>query len=568
VRYIKMTTSAVHSFICMVPVLSWPTGPIFDKELRVSSRRKRNYILRSAYILLLSMFILSVWYGTVGPRSYSSAVYAVSRLALAGRQVIITIVWFQFIACQLIAIVMLSSSISDEVRTGTLSVLMTTPIGGFQIVAGKLLSKLLQLILLLAISLPLLAIVRIFGGVSWDYVVSSVCITLTATLLAGALSFLLSMTYRHAYTVILVTMSVYILLFGALSGLFNMLAVKGMSSIDSQATQSLLALTNPFVAFAASNAKFTQSGVSSFFSWPLHCLLMLAVTGVLVAVSIWRVRKAATAGTFNSATKLHSVGAIEHALGRIFYTAGAEFANHDIIPVEGPPIVWKEMRKGFIGRSRGEAMIFVLLGGAFFIAAALILLGTSRNLFLPRYFIYAFYMVVMIRMAAFSAGSITVEKESRTWPVLLTTSLEDKDIIRGKAIAAFRRNAPLLLLYILLLSILYLRIGGKTSIIAVIFSMLPTVTSVLLVIGSGLYFGTRFRTTTTAVAATVGLYLVITFLFCGAFNPLNRFFYMIVLNRAGQWLYFSVTIVRSLTVGALGLSLARCARRRLRRNIF
>jgi ABC-2 type transport system permease protein len=547
-------------------------GPIFDKELRVSSRMRRNYFLRFAYILLLSVFILSVWYGTIGPRSSSSAVYAVSRLAQAGRQVIITIAWFQFIACQLIAVVMLSSSISDEVRTGTLSVLMTTPIGGFQIVAGKLLSKLLQLILLLAISLPLLAIVRIFGGVSWDYVVSSVWITLTATLLAGALSFLLSITYRHAYTVILVTMVVYMLFFGALPGLFNMLAVKGMSAIDSQATQSLLALTNPFVAFAASNAKFTQSGMPGFFSWPLHCLLMLAMTAVLVAVSVWRVRQAATAGMSNSTSKLRLVGVLERVLARIFYRAGSQSTDYDVIPVEDPPVVWKEMRKGFIGRSRGEAAMFVLLIGVFLIAAVLLLLSSSRNYLLPHYFMYAFYMVVMIRMAVFSAGSITAEKEARTWPVLLATPLENRAITRGKAIAAFRRNVPLLLLYIILFFISNFKMAGIMNfpivLLTIALNLLPLASSILFVIGSGLYFGTRFRTTTTAVAAAVGLYLVITFLFCGAFNPLNRFFYMIVFSRAGQWLYFSVTIVRSLTVGALGLSLARCARRRLRRDIF
>lgn len=546
-------------------------GPIFDKELRVSSRLRRNYFLRFAYVLLLSVFILSVWYGTIGPRSSSSVVYAVSRLAQAGRQVIITIAWFQFIACQLIAVVMLSSSISDEVRTGTLSVLMTTPIGSFQIVAGKLLSKLLQLILLLAISLPLLAIVRIFGGVPWDYVVSSVCITLSATLLAGALSFFLSIAYRHAYTVILVTMAVYMLFFGALPGLFNMFAVKGVFVFDRQATQSLLALMNPFLAFAASNAKFVQRGVPSFFSWPMHCLLMLAVTALLVAVSVWRVRKAATASTFNSATKPDSVGALERALGRIFYRAGSQSKNYAIIPVEDPPVVWREMRKGFIGRSRGEAAIFILLAGAFVIAAVL-LLSSGRNYLLPHYFMYAFYLVVMIRMAVFSAGSITAEKEARTWPVLLATPLEDKDIVRGKAIAAFRRNFPLLLLYIILLFILNFKMAGIINPLIVLLTtalnLLPLASSILFVIGSGLYFGTRFRTTTTAVAATLGLYLVITFLFCGAFNPLNRFFYTIVLSKGGQWFYFSVTIVRSLTVGALGLSLARCARRRLRRNIF
>ncbi len=493
-------------------------GPVFDKELRVSSRRRRNYLLRFAYVAVLGVFILSMWYSVVGGQGSSLLVYRVSRLSLAARQVISAIVWFQFITAQLVAVVMLGSSISDEVRTGTLSVLMTTPINSFQIVAGKLLSKLLQVTLLLAISLPLLAIVRVFGGVPWDYVASSVCITLTATLLAGALSLLLSMAYRHAYTVILVTVMIYMVFFGALPGLFNMLAVKGMFIFDRQVTQSLIALTNPLFAFAASHAKFIQSGVPSFFSWPLHCLLMLAVTTILIAVSVWRVRKAALGDTFGSTANLRSAGIMERVLTRIFYKAGSRAPGSSIIPVTGPPILWKEMRKGFIGRSKGEAAMFVLLIAAFLIAVILLLLSSGRNSFLPRYFISAFYLVALVRMAVFSAGSITVEKEARTWPVLLTTPLEDRDIVRGKAIAAFRRNVPLLLLYCILFCILYLKMAGITSILFSAINLLPLASSVLFVIGSGLYFGTRFRTTTGAVAATIGLHVAITYLFCGMFN--------------------------------------------------
>jgi hypothetical protein len=357
--------------------------------------------------------------------------------------------------------------------------------------------------------------------------------------------------------------------FGALPGLFNMLAVKGMFIFDRQLTQSLLALTNPLVAFAAANAKFIQTGVPSFFSWPLHCLLMLAVTAVLIAVSVWQMRKATLVSTFSSTTKLWPTGVLERMLTRIFYKAGFQSTNSSIIPVKDPPIIWKEMRKGFVGRSKGEAAVFILLIGAFLIAAVLLLLSSGRNPFLPSYFMYAFYLVALARMAVFSAGSITAEKEARTWPVLLATPLEDRDIVRGKAIASFRRNFPLLLLYIILVSISYIKMAGiKSIIVIVLYILLPTATSILFVIGSGLYFGTRFRATTGAVAATIGLYFTITFLFCGTFNPLNRFLYMAVFRRWGQWLYFSVTIVRSLTIGGVGLSFARCARRRLRSDIF
>ncbi|MHC4351569.1 MAG: hypothetical protein ACYS0H_02515, partial [Planctomycetota bacterium] len=160
------------------------------------------------------------------------------------------------------------------------------------------------------------------------------------------------------------------------------------------------------------------------------------------------------------------------------------------------------------------------------------------------------------------------EKEARTWPMLLMTPLEDEEIVKGKAIAAFRRNVPLLLMYFVLFCVFYLKLVGPKSILFIALSLLPLISSVLFVIGSGLYFGTRLRTTTGAVAATIGLHLIVTYLFCGMFNPLNRFFYMAVFQRGGQWLYFGVTIIRCLTIAGIGLALARCARRRIRRDIF
>ncbi|MFH1717876.1 MAG: ABC transporter permease subunit, partial [Planctomycetota bacterium] len=171
-------------------------GPLFDKELRVSSRRKRNYVLRSVYIIFLTFFVAVVWLGMV--QYQGSAAYQKSRMEVAGKTIITTIVTFQFIATQLIAIVMLSTSISDEIYHRTLGLLMTTPISSFHIVMGKLFSKLLQLILLLAISLPLLAIVRVFGGVPWGYLLSSLCITLTAVIFAGSLSLYFSIHNRRA----------------------------------------------------------------------------------------------------------------------------------------------------------------------------------------------------------------------------------------------------------------------------------------------------------------------------------------------------------------------------------
>jgi len=148
--------------------LRWLTGPIFDKELRVSSRRRRNYVLRFVYLAALTLYVVLIWLASVHESGYGpsgSGAYRISMMSRAGQTVILSIVAFQFAAMQLIAIVMLSTSISEEIYHKTLGVLMTTPVGSFKIVLGKLLSRLLQILILLAISLPLLAIVRVLGGV-------------------------------------------------------------------------------------------------------------------------------------------------------------------------------------------------------------------------------------------------------------------------------------------------------------------------------------------------------------------------------------------------------------------
>ena len=183
--------------------LSWLTGPIFDKELRVSSRRRRNYVLRFLYVTFFMALLSLFWLDIVAHRTTS--LYQISRMAEAGRNIIMVVVWFQFLTSQAVAIVMLSTSISDEIYKRTLGVLMTTPIGSLQIVLGKLLSKLLQMVLLLAITLPLLAIVRVFGGVPWDFLVASLCVTMTTILFVGSLSLFFSIFTRRAYVVIIVT---------------------------------------------------------------------------------------------------------------------------------------------------------------------------------------------------------------------------------------------------------------------------------------------------------------------------------------------------------------------------
>ena len=221
-------------------------GPMFDKELRVASRHRRHYVLRFAYVCLLGVLVVQVWYVSVRLGASGSAVFQTSRLGEAGKRIVTSIVWFQFVTAQVLAAVLLSDAISGEIRQRTLDALLVTPIGSLRIVTGKLLSKLLQLVLLLAVSLPLLAVVRVFGGVPWGYMVSTLCITLTAAVFAGSLSLLASVMYRQGYQAVLLVGLWYLVIWGLVAAL--LVSLSRASYLSNVTVMHLLYLTNPFTA--------------------------------------------------------------------------------------------------------------------------------------------------------------------------------------------------------------------------------------------------------------------------------------------------------------------------------
>ena len=311
-------------------------GPIFDKEMRVSSRRRRNYVLRFLYIGFFTFLVACVWLNDIVHSTTS--VYQASRMAAAGQAVITSILWFQFIAAQVIAVVMLSTSISDEIYKRTLGVLMTTPIGSFQIVIGKLASRLLQIVLLLAISLPLLAVVRVFGGVPWGFLLCGLCVTLTTVTFVGSLSLFFSIFTRQAYVAIIGTILMIGFLFGGLPAL---LAALTHRIISSNTLEHWLSYVNPFLVMVDAMVALYGARATILGVWPLHCGIMLGLTALLLLLAMIFVRKAALRQAVGG-------GVVAPKKRR----AGSGPAVLSIRRVQGPPVLWKERRIPLFGRRK------------------------------------------------------------------------------------------------------------------------------------------------------------------------------------------------------------------------
>ena len=186
-------------------------------------------------------------------------------------------------------------------------------------------------------------------------------------------------------------------------------------------------------------------------------------------------------------------------------------------------------------------------------------------------------MIATIRTAAMAATSITKEKEARTLPILLGTLLEPKQIIHGKALAALWRNAPAWLILTLGTPVFYIlmitlqKTKGNSSLdyyyYYIIFGPLGIIANVIFLIGLGMYFSTRLRSSTAAVMATIGsllgLYVIRQFMFTFLFTLLG----VMMMGNVQIALILNpiVMMVFNAVIGMVLLWRAKC---RLRLDIF
>ena len=568
----------------MLSAVRWLPGPVLDKELRVASRQRRSFAIRFAYVGLLTAFLVGVWFFSVRGGSRGWTIYQASRLGTAGRMMAATLVWFQFVAAQLAAVVLLSDAISGEIRRRTLHVLAVTPISSLQIVLGKLAGGLLHVTMLLAISLPLLALVRVFGGVPWDYVLAGVSITFTATVFIGALSLLSSACDGRGRVAAVQVIWYWAFLGRGIDSLLDWLAhyYPTVGVIG----KPVMLLINPTDVLVAQTqgmlAARPSTGLSAW--WPLHGLILLAGATAILLLTARRVRRIAADVPSERTLK---IGARESTRRAAQPGDGAKRLLRrrprvlgPIRRVEGSPVLWKELRNLTVFGSRRPLVIYgvpaliVCLIVAAGIAVGVLIYGNdaSQVASLITGYVLILHAGPILGFSMTAAKGIASEREARTLPVLLTAPVEDAEIVRDKARAAFWQGllvlAPMSVLFFLLLILLAevtkgigpLTVAGSAGLyLMTLLGIVP------FVIGLGLYCSVRLQTGTAASGCMSLLFLGLVAL-CLIGASLTRPMRM---SRPQMWLTAMVLVLLVAPAGAgLGLGFLRAAARRLRTRVF
>ena len=228
------------------------------KELRGRMRGRRAFIILTIYLLLLAGFALMV--ETLVERSFSMNFGGRSAQAssVIGQSIFAAVLLLMTLQVVFLAPSSTASAISLEREKQTLELLIATPISSVAIVVGKLLSTLVYVFLLIAASIPLMAVVFVYGGVAPEDVLRGYIVLVVTALGLGSFGMFCSGLVKSTTAATAITIfgvlamtigTVFVLIFWTAMGTFdnNGNRVGGPFGMRAPA---VLGYINPFIAQA------------------------------------------------------------------------------------------------------------------------------------------------------------------------------------------------------------------------------------------------------------------------------------------------------------------------------
>jgi ABC-type transport system involved in multi-copper enzyme maturation permease subunit len=228
------------------------------KELRGRMRGRRAFIILTVYLVLIAGF---AWMSEIlQEKLYAGAFANQANFASAaiGRGVFGAILLLETLLVVVLTPAFTAGAISLEREKQTLDMLATTPISSLAIVIGKLFSALVYVFILVLASIPLSALVFVFGGVAPDDVLRGYLVLLATAVGIGAISLFFSALARRTqaatilsyFSVLAATLgSLFVFSFWSAVGSTTSFAPDGSTRISGSPPEAIMYL-NPYIAQA------------------------------------------------------------------------------------------------------------------------------------------------------------------------------------------------------------------------------------------------------------------------------------------------------------------------------
>ena len=320
-------------------------------------------------------------------------------LLLAGAQVIRNVgdmarfgsVLFQIIAPLQLALVSFfaamsaASAVAQEKDRRTLILLLMTRMTNNELVSGKLLASILNVLVMVATSIPIFMLMVLFGGISFAQVARAFAVTLTTVLACGALGAVLAFWREKTFQTLALT--ALVLCFWL--GIWEVVAAGFLGqewlgiSTETWATgfspiRAILVAARPFLP-TQSAVPIVGNGVYLFLV--TSSVIALALNAIAVfRVRIWNPSREVRSRSTDSEQSKASIWGAEHDManekaeaarsGHVDARLRAESSEESTREVWDNPILWRELRtwaygkKSHLHSSRVSAVGHYGCGGA------------------------------------------------------------------------------------------------------------------------------------------------------------------------------------------------------------
>jgi ABC-type transport system involved in multi-copper enzyme maturation permease subunit len=505
-------------------------GPVFTREVAIAPRRTRLYVARTTYAGTLLILMATAWLLLTGMQ----LVRDTGDLARFGMGLIEILARLQLALALFFSAMLSASAVAQEKDRRTLVLLLLTNLSNCELVLGKLMASLLNVLVLAAAALPIFMLSALFGGVSFEQIARVFAVTLVSAMACGSLGSTLALWREKTFQSLAMTVLALVLWLavwemvaaGALGGTWLGFSCQQWATALSP-WEAIQEATRPCVREEFSGVMGLVdvfSGVGMFLL--AGSLVSVALNGIAVAlVRRWNPsREARQAAREDETWNRESIWGAEYDAAQRAREGQPEVSSPAADTREkvsgkkaartrhvwDNPILWREIRTWAYGRKMlfirlGYLMLFGLVAASLAWGTTGLALSAEASIALTLLFVLSLVLV-----NAQAVTSLTSERDGKAMDLLLVSDLTPKEFVFGKLGGVFYNTKEMIALPLgLCLWLWYAEVLTLENLIYLVLSLAVLYVFVAMV---GIHTGMHYENSRSAIGTSLG---TVFFLFVG-----------------------------------------------------
>lgn len=488
-------------------------GPIFSRELVTAPRRSQHFLYRGVYGTALFVLMCTAWLVLAG----TQIIRTVGDMAKFGSILFIILAPLQLALLTFLAALRSASGVAQEKDKKTLLLLLMTRLTNHELVLGKLLASLLDVLVMLATAAPIFMLLTLFGGVSPLQVARVLAVTLATILAAGSLGSTIALARDKTFQSLAMTALVLVIWIGAWEAVG---ALAGSTNVGGVPLASIAAAASPIRAILAA-AQPDRDVTPAFEATDTWFLITAAgIAALLNGLAIVRLR------VWNPGQELLVKSADdEEGVERTAESARAGHVDARLRTIDEKsrtvwdnPVLWRETCTWAYGRKvlvikavywllfvmAAVSIYWNIQSGAAYLRASETIMPAVANSLAP------FFLISLVIVNALAVTSITNERDGGSLDLLLVTDLTPREFLFGKMLGVAYVTWEMVLAPLVLCAVLYF--AGALTASNLFYLLTGLVVMDVFVITLGVHSGMNYANSRTAIGVSLGS---VFFLFLG-----------------------------------------------------